>query len=647
MSFKIKQTHNNDTETLCLEFGDKTIELEGITSAELDIDALTTQGELNTDLTTDHLKKKALIALIKSADKTELESIFSQPGFLSNKSIQKALVEAIKEIDNTDDKQKALIALIKNTDNSQLKKIFEKPNFLSNCNQALSNIITEKNIDIDIVLKRKTIKALHKIKVNGSQEKIAKIMIAALDVNDAETKGEAIYFFKEYHKEVDENLITFLVNTSELDLGFKKDLYTNKVKMSALNGLLEKFNNQENIDDCLKKAKKYLVLIGHADFNVKEPGIDLFYKVPTNIKELTQQKKDGKSALDSIKDIVKDHQDSKQKQFVLELFFGKIKPAASKNIPATIEVNDIEKFIKFYQGKLKKLLEEEKIDYSDKDSVAFYKEYIKADFINTIPNNQKPGGGLVSLMSWGYSNSWFDSGNYSCFYLKSTTKENNDQFLTKILKIKKEAFFKGTSNRKENERPCDKDAIERIVKEYASCSSESSKREYRQAFYQVLEDLKCIESAKKDWSYKIKTIELKGNLTIPCSKDQLHLLVHAKIANSRYGYSQNELAETIKKTKPERLTSEINNYCEKHQQSLLNRKKENLNILCIKISTSDNIGLFAGGLGGATRYVLNSFVFSPLRKSANSASYCKPSLPSFSITKPDGFTLTDPKGASQ
>ena len=232
-------------------------------------------------------------------------------------------------------------------------------------------------------------------------------------------------------------------------------------------------------------------------------------------------------------------------------------------------------------------------------------------------------------------------------------KKNNDEFLEKILKIK-DANFQAYSNRKKDEILCDENAIKQIVQEYAACSSESSKREYRQAFYQVLSDLKCVYDAKTTQTrwlsplrQKINTIELKGELKIPCSQDQLHLLVHAKIANSRYGYSQNELSKIINETKPERLASKINNYCEKHQESLLNRKEENLNILCIKTSSSDNIEILAGGLGGATRYVLNSLVFCNLRRLANGASYYKSSLPSFSIAQPDGCTLVKPKEVKQ
>ncbi len=674
MSFKIKQKRIDTLEKLYLIFGGIETELERITSTELGIGALT-QEEHNTDLIANHLKekklhpflinviknttnyddkKKAISALLIVAEQEDLESILSQPDFLSNKSIQKALVEAIKEINDTDDKQKALKALIKSAEPKDLKAIFSQSDFLSNFNQQLSNIITKQTIDN--TLKRKTIKALRQIK--GNDDKIAHIMIAALDVNDAETKNEAIYFFKEYHKEVDANLITDLVNTSELDLDFKKDLCADKVKMSSLNDLLEKFNNQESIDHCLKKAKEYLALIGYDNFNEKNPSIDLLYKVPTNIKKLTKKNnKEEEDALDSIKTLVTNIINVQQKQFVLELFFGKIKPfAASQDIQATIGVNDIEKFTTNYKDKLTKILS--KIQYEDPDSVNFYKEYIKADFINTIPNNEKPGSGHFSRMSWGYSNSWFDSGNYSCLYLKSTTKKNNNEFLEKILNIKNKATFQGTSNRKENEILCDSDAIERIVKEYAACSSESSKREYRQAFYQVLSDLKCVDDTKTTktrWlpplCQKINTIELKNELKIPCSKDQLHLLVHAKIANFRYGYSQNELAGTIKKTKEERLPSEINNYCEKHQKFLLQHQKENLNILCIKISTSDDIGYFSGGLGGATRYVFNSFIYSPSRKAANKAAnivhYYTPNLPNFSIEQPDGCTLVNPKEVSK
>ena len=253
---------------------------------------------------------------------------------------------------------------------------------------------------------------------------------------------------------------------------------------------------------------------------------------------------------------------------------------------------------------------------------------------------------MLAGIAGGYSGSFFDSGNWK---LSKTTKENNNTFLENILKIKV-ANFQGTSNRKKGEILCDNNAIKQIVQEYAACSSESSKREYWQAFYQVLSDLKCVDDTKTKrtrWlpplSQKINTIELKNELEIPCSQDQLHLLVHAKIANFRYGYSQNELAEIINKTKPERLASEINNYCEKHQESLLNRKEENLNILCIKTSPNDNIGLISGGLGGATRYMLNSFVFSPLRKSANLAYSYTPNLPNFSIAQPDGRTLVNPK----
>lgn len=605
MSFKIKQKRIDTLEKLYLIFGGIETELERITSTELGIGALT-QEEHNTDLIANHLKekklhpflinviknttnyddkKKAISALLIVAEQEDLESILSQPDFLSNKSIQKALVEAIKEINDTDDKQKALKALIKSAEPKDLKAIFSQSDFLSNFNQQLSNIITKT---IDNTLNRKTIKALHQIKDNDDKndDKIAHIMIAALDVGDAETKGEAISFFKEYHKEVDANLITFLVKESKLEEEFKKDLYTDKVKMSSLNDLLEKFNNQENIDDCLKKAEKYLKLMSHNDFDKTQPDRDLLNELPKNIKELTKKNNEKKDALDSIETLVTNNNNDKQKEFVLELFFGKINSfAASQNIPATIGVNDIEKFKKNYKDKLTDILA--KIEYEDPDSVNFYKEYIKADFINNIPNKDKPGSGLFSWSSWGYSRNFFDSGNMRNLpYLPpSTTKENNGEFLEKILNIKNEATFQGTSNRKKDERLCDSDAIKQIVQEYAACSSESSKREYRQAFYQVLEDLKCVNDTKTKktrWLppllQKINTIELKKNeLKIPCSQDQLHLLVHAKIANFRYGYSQNELAETIKKTKPERLTSEINNYCKKHEESLLQRQKENLN----------------------------------------------------------------------
>lgn len=239
MIFKIKQERKGKLEKLYLILGVIETELKGITSTELGIDALlNTQERKETDLIDDNLKKKARKALIKSADKTQLESIFSQPGFLSN------------------------------------------------CNQALSNIITEKTIDI--VLKRKTIQALHKIS-DTDEKNIAKIMKEAVEVTDKDTQNEAISFFKTYHKNVNENLITFLVKESKLEEEFKKDLYTNKTEMEVLNNLLNKFDNQESIDYCLQKAKKYLVLIGHDNFNEKKPGIDLFYKVPTNIKELTKQ----------------------------------------------------------------------------------------------------------------------------------------------------------------------------------------------------------------------------------------------------------------------------------------------------------------------------------------------------------------------
>ena len=599
-------------------FNDIRIELTKITTDDLNIDTFTDKKE--DDLTTNMLKEKKLHPF---------------------------LIDAITRSKDTDKKKEALKELILLAEPADLEYIFSKLGFLSNFNQQLCNIIEEQ--DTEYLNKKKTIQVLRKIK--GNDDEIAKIMAEALDVNDKSTKNEAITFFRAYHKkgnkDFNENLITDLVETLQIEQDFKKGLYVDKTKMGALNNLLKKFDNQKNIDYCLEKAEEYLKLMGHNDFDKTKPDLTLLSKVPNNIKELTKKESDKPSALDSIKTVVTCIKGNEQKQFVLELFFGKHNPAAPKNIPATIGVNDIEKFIDIYGNKLNTILSEteSKIEYKDPDDVNFYKEYIKADFINTIPNNEKPGGGLFSWSSWGYSRSFFDSGNWK---LSKTTKENNNTFLENILKIKV-ANFQGTSNRKKDGILCNNNAIKQIVQEYAACSSESSKREYRQAFYQVLSDLKCVDDkeTKKDWSRKIKTIKLNDPLNISCSQDQLHLLVHAKIANFRYGYSQNELAEIINKTKPERLTSEINNYCEKHQESLLNRKKENLDILCIKTSSSDSIGILAGGLGGATRYVLNSLVFSPLRKSANSVSYYKPHLPSFSIAQPDCYTLTNPKETSK
>jgi hypothetical protein len=601
----------------------------------------------DTNITVD--KKQPVIKAIATncQDITQLKDIFTQEA-LSDPEIQKTLADAIiKKLEDTNEKEKALIALITIADHTLLQKTFKEKDFLSCYRQEFSNIINNENIGNP--LKRKTIQALHKIKVDDNQEKIAKIMKEALDVKDNYTKNEAIIFFREYHKkenkDFDENLITDLVGTTKIEQDFKKGLYVDKTKMSILNTLLKKFDNQETIDGCLEKAEEYLQLMGHNDFDKRKPNLDLLSKVPNNIKELTK-KGSYQSALDSIKTVVGDIKDDEQKKFVLELFFGKPNPLAPRNIPATIGVNDIEKFNNIYQNNLTTILSE--IDYKDQDSVNFYKEYIKADFINRIPNKEKPGGGLVSWNSWGYSGSYFDRGNWKLpkNHLPSTTKQNNNAFLEDIILKIKDANFQGTSNRQKDGILCDNNAIKQIVQEYAACSSESSKREYRQAFYQVLSDLKCVgdTETKKDWSRKINTIKLNDTLNISCSQDQLHLLVHAKIANFRYGYSQNELAEIINKTKPERLTSEINNYCEKYQKSLLNRKEENLNILCIKTSSSDSIGILAGGLGGATRYVLNSLVFCNLRRLANSANYyIPPSPPSFSIAQPDGCILVNPK----
>ena len=345
---------------------------------------------------------------------------------------------------------------------------------------------------------------------------------------------------------------------------------------------------------------------------------DMILRAPSDLKDM----------LDKVQSIEEFKIDGNTNELLKKLFIDK--KGNKDNDVAWIPSGYIERFLATYnnndnKASLEDILKswEDNPDKENPKTEEFYKALIKADFLVKLENSQKPGSKYMPsfLGSWGYSGSVFDSGSYS-----TDTKNNNRNFLQNVMKLDKLTFLGEDDPKKPH-------PFIKIVDEYSRCSSEASKALYRKAVYATLSDLKVLKSdktLKKGWDRNIKSAEIDAEKSLPCSKDDFYHLVHLNIANKRKGTSKNDLAQILKNTDDIYKKDEIQQYVAKHKSEMIDREKNNKDILCVK-EPKQSISCFAGGVGGAIRYVVNATV-SPFRKVANGASYYS-DLPCKTISK--------------
>ena len=413
----------------------------------------------------------------------------------------------------------------------------------------------------------------------------------------------------------------------------KKELLTNVATTKIIAKKLSLQNPEELDGAYIEKLTNYFKFSSNDSssetaFNFANTSHqDMILRAPSDLKDMldkVQSIEEFRNTLDI---------DENKKKLLTKLFIDKKGGKKDTDVAWIPSGYIIERFLNTYnndtnRASLKAILDswEGNPDKENRKTEKFYKALIKADFLVRLENSQKPGSTYRPsfLGSWGYSHSWFDSGSWN-----KDTKTNNRNFLQNVIELDKLIFLGEGGDRTTNSHPFIK-----IVDEYSRCSSEASKALYRKAVYQTLSDLKVLKSdttlEKEKLGRNIKSAKIDATKSLPCSKDDFYHLVHLNIANKRKETSRNDLARILENTDDTYKTDKIQEYVEEHMPEMIDREKNNKDILCVK-EPKQPISYFAGGVGGAIRYVVNATV-SPFRKVANGASYYS-DLPGKTIRK--------------
>ena len=594
------------------------------------------KAEHITEILGDSLKKpevkKALSEVLQTTDANKaqklIKAIFTHSNFIRS-----------LKIDDSDDK------LVQNILKIHIPNNITSEEFKLLLDKGVNNVQDFRNIKKDLLTNIKKnkqqiylIEALGKFPSEKNNELQQEIISMLVDLSsDDTTKQEAIQSLKRiyYPKSDSENakngcyFIEQLLqaNGAVIKQDAKKALLQNIPATQSIAKKLSLQNPEQLNQDYIDKLNKYRKFSSNDSsfnsFNFADgKHRDMILRAPSDLKDIL-----GK--VESIETFINGLSITDDKKKLLKKLFIDKKGNKDTDV-AWIPSGYIERFLNTYnndtnKASLKNILESWKsnLDEEKPYTEEFYKALIKADFLVRLENSQKPGSKYMPsfLGSWGYSGSVFDSGSYS-----TDTKNNNCNFLQNVMELDKLTFL----GEDDHEKP---HPFIKIVDEYSRCSSEASKALYRKAVYQTLSDLKVLKSDKtleKGWDRNIKSAEIDTTKSLPCSKDDFYHLVHLNIANKRKGTSKNDLARILENTGDTCKKDEIQQYVKKHMPEMRDREKNNKDILCVK-EPKQSISCFAGGVGGAIRYVVNATV-SPFRKVANGASYYS-DLPCKTISK--------------